>query len=138
MGLTWDPALVTGNQQIDDQHERIFQIFEDLRIAYDGPDGHQEAGRVLATLSMYVVAHFTLEEDLMIRSGFSGLEAHRASHEDLRCQVDQLVDRFYGDRLLGPIEILDFMANWLQDHVRHQDRAMVHFLQAHQLQPDGK
>jgi hemerythrin len=127
MGLVWDPALLTGNRQIDDQHERIYQIFHDLRAVIDGPRGPAEARRVLGALSMYVVAHFRLEEDLMVQCGYLGLELHRAEHESLRLQAEELVDRFNAGGMV-PMELLDFMERWLDGHVRGQDQPMVQFL----------
>ena len=132
MALAWDPALLTGNRQIDDQHERIYQIFHDLRAVIDGPRGVEEARRVLGALSLYVVAHFRLEEDLMAQSGYPALELHRAEHDSLRLQAEALVDRFNAGGML-PMELLDFMERWLDGHVRGQDRPMVQFL----LSPPG-
>jgi hemerythrin-like metal-binding protein len=127
MSLAWDPGLATGNRQIDDQHERIFQIFAELRAAIERHVGAGEVGRVLATLSIYVVAHFRLEEDLMFRAGFGGLETHRAAHEALRLHVEDLVDQFNAGGL-APMALLDFMEHWLDDHVRNQDQPMVQFV----------
>jgi len=134
MGIAWDPALITGNRQIDDQHEQIFRMLEALRAAMAEDGGHGEVGRMLGTLSMYVVAHFWQEESLMVQYDCPGLESHRAAHAQLRGQVDGLVDRFNADGGLPPMELLGFMENWLSEHVRSQDRPMVTFVLAAQEQ----
>jgi hemerythrin len=134
MGIAWDPALITGNRQIDDQHEQIFRMLEALRAAMAEDGGHGEVGRLLGTLSMYVVAHFWQEESLMVQYDCPGLEGHRAAHAQLRGQVDGLVDRFNADGGLPPMELLVFMENWLSEHVRSQDRPMVTFVLAAQEQ----
>ena len=134
MGIAWDPALITGNRQIDDQHEQIFRMFESLRAAVAEDGGHGEVGRMLGTLSVYVVAHFWQEESLMLQYACPGLEAHRGAHAQLRRQVDDLVDRFNADGGLPPLELLGFMADWLGEHVRTQDRPMVTFVLAAQEQ----
>ena len=134
MGIAWDPALITGNRQIDDQHEQIFRMFEALRAAVAEDGGHGEVGRMLGTLSVYVVAHFWQEESLMLQYACPGLEAHRAAHAQLRSQVDDLVDRFNAAAGLPPVDLLGFMADWLGEHVRTQDRPMVTFVLAAQEQ----
>ena len=134
MSIAWDPSLVTGNRQIDDQHEQIFRMFEALRTAMAEDGGHGEVGRLLGTLSLYVVAHFWQEESLMVQYGCPGVEGHRAAHAQLRDQVDGLVDRFNADSGLPPAELLGFMEDWLSEHVRTQDRPMVTFVLAAQEQ----
>jgi hemerythrin-like metal-binding protein len=127
MSLAWDPGLATGNRQIDAQHERIFQICNELRVAIERHGGAGEVGRVLGTLSIYVVAHFRLEEELMARTGFGGLDAHRAAHEALRLRAEELVDQYKAGGL-APMALLDFMEHWLDDHVQNQDQPMVRFV----------
>jgi len=127
MGLVWDPELVTGNRQVDEQHVRIFQIFDDLLTAIQMRQGHEEVGRVVSSLSMYVVAHFRMEETLMDQAGYPGLEGHRCAHEALKIEVEVMVDQF-NDSVLAPMTLLNFMKHWLDDHVRFHDQPMVRFL----------
>jgi hemerythrin-like metal-binding protein len=133
MPLIWNPSLNTGNAQIDAQHRRIFQIFNSLFRAIQKHRAHEAVGKVLGSLSMYVVAHFNMEEGLMAEADFPGLEAHREAHAEVRGQVEALVDRFNATGL-DPMELLRFMEHWLHDHVEHQDRALVRFLAREQSQ----
>jgi hemerythrin-like metal-binding protein len=127
MGLVWDPELVTGNRQVDEQHVRIFQIFDDLLGAIQMRKGHEEVGRVVSSLSLYVVAHFRMEETLMDQGGYPGLEDHRSAHEALKIHVEAMVDQF-NDGVLAPLTLLNFMKHWLDDHVVIHDKPMVRFL----------
>lgn len=131
MPLIWNPNLNTGNRLIDEQHQRIFQIFNSLFRVIGKHRAHEAVGKVLGSLSMYVVAHFNSEERLMAEFGYPGLEAHRAAHEGVRQQVETLVDRF-NSHGLEPAELLDFMQHWLTDHVEHQDKPMARFVIAAQ------
>lgn len=131
MSLVWNPDLLIGNSQIDDQHKRIFQILDKLIGAIAEHKGHHEVGRVLASASLFVAAHFKLEEDLMAQFGYPGLAAHRNAHEAVRIQVEGLVDRFHGGGL-DALELARFMEWWLQDHVQRQDRPLAKFLNAHE------
>ena len=129
MPIAWNNGLATGNRQVDDQHIRLIQLFHDLREAIDRREGHEEVGRTLNALSVYVVAHFRMEEELMIQSGYPGLDAHRRAHEVMRIQAEDLVDQF---NLIG-LEagaLLEVMEAWLVGHLQNEDWTMVQFLNA--------
>jgi len=127
MALVWSSELATGNRQIDDQHLRLFQLCNDLQTALERNEGHAVVSRVLAALSVYVVAHFRMEEELMTQADYGGLEGHRAAHEHMRIQAEDMVDQF---NLIGldPTEVLRVMEEWLVGHVLNEDKAMARFL----------
>jgi hemerythrin-like metal-binding protein len=127
MRLVWTPELATGYRQIDDQHKRLFQLFNDLVEAIDRREGEAEVGRTLAALSVYVVAHFRMEEDLMSQFGYAGLAAHHQTHEAMRIQVEDMVDQY---NLIGldPSQVLRVLKQWLIGHVQDEDKAMAQFL----------
>jgi len=127
MPLVWSPDLLLGVQNIDDQHRRIFQILDRLIGAIEAHQGHDEVGAVLASVSMFVAAHFRMEEDLMVQSRFPGLVGHQKSHEAVRLQVEHLVDRYHHEGL-DPMDLVRFMEWWLREHVRLHDRPLAEFL----------
>jgi len=129
MPILWSPELATGNSAIDDQHLRLFQLFNDLEEAVARMQGEGEVGRTLNALSVYVVAHFRMEEDLMRQGSFPGLDAHLEDHRAMRLQVEAMVDQFHGVGL-DPTQVLRALKRWLVGHVQNEDRAMAEFLVA--------
>jgi len=129
MRLDWNDALTTGDRAIDDQHRRLFKLFNDLVDAMARGEGQEVVSRTLAALSAYVVGHFGMEEKLMAESGYQGLAAHRAEHELMRIQVEDMVDQY---NLIGldPTQVMRVLKVWLIDHVQEQDRQMAEFLVA--------
>jgi len=83
--------------------------------------------RTLAILSAYVVGHFGMEERLMAESGYQHLASHRAEHESMRIQVENMVDQY---NLIGldPTTVMRVLKKWLIDHVQEQDRHLAQFL----------
>ena len=130
----WDPQLLTGNDQVDNQHRNIFRLFNELLSDIDEHKGHREVGRVVSSLSLFVVAHFATEEALMIQAGYPDMVTHQGAHESLRAQVEGLVDQFHDDNL-SPAELFNFMDHWLHDHILVHDKPMVQFLIATQQVP---
>ena len=129
MRLVWSPELATGSRQIDDQHIRLFQLFNDLQEAIARNEGQAAVSRTLTALSVYVVAHFRMEEELMRHYGYAGLDAHHADHESMRIQVEDMVDQY---NLIGldPSQVMQVLKQWLIGHVHHEDKAMAKFLLA--------
>jgi hemerythrin-like metal-binding protein len=134
--LFWDPDLATGHGQIDGQHLRIFQVCNGLIEAASRGQGTEEVALALGSVSREAAAHFNLEEDLMARSGYPGLMDHREAHHELRAQVETMLDQFR-DEGIDAMDLLHFMAHWLECHVRTQDQPMAEFLRAQQPIPVG-
>jgi hemerythrin len=129
MAMTWTPELATGNALVDEQHRQLFQRFNDLHEAIGRQAGTAEVGRVLSAMAAYVVAHFRMEEMLMTAAKYPGLEAHRAAHDVMRVQVENLVDQFKA-KGLDPLALLQVLGRWLVGHVQKDDMAMAAFLNA--------
>jgi hemerythrin len=134
VSLTWAPELMTGNMQIDRQHMRIFDLMNTLLDALAEGKGQEEVGKVLATLSLFVVAHFRIEEALMAEIGYSGLAAHQEAHEAVRAKVEDMVERFHAQQCDSQ-ELVTFMQWWLSAHVQDEDQAMTRFLASTQATP---
>ena len=131
MPIVWTPDLATGSSQIDGQHLRLFQLFNDLDEAVGRLQGEGVVGRTLNALSVYVVAHFRMEEELMRQWAFPGLEAHLKDHRAMRLQVEAMVDQYHAVGL-DPTQVLRAMKRWLIGHVQNEDKAMAQFLVAAQ------
>jgi hemerythrin len=67
----------------------------------------------------------------MTRFGYADLAAHRQAHQAVRIRVEHLVDRFYRDGI-DPMELVNFMTWWLDQHVQLQDRPLAEFLRSRQ------
>ena len=131
MAHAWNPDLLIGHSQIDEQHKMLFQILEKLVGAVAEHKEHEEVGKALAFLSVYVGSHFKLEEDLMAQFDFEGLSTHRDSHAKLTAKVEQMVDWFHDDRL-DPRELVKFLESWLVNHILKVDQLLADFLNASQ------
>ncbi len=127
MRLVWYSELATGSRLIDDQHKRLFQLFNDLNDAAGRRQGEAEVRRTLTALSVYVVAHFRMEEELMSQCGYPERAAHHEAHEALRIQVEEMVDQ-YNAHLIDPTQVLRMLTRWLVEHVLNDDKAMARFL----------
>lgn len=127
MPIEWTPDLAIDHPEIDRQHEHFFQLFSELTLAIQRRAGLEEVGRVLSALSVFVGAHFRMEEELMRSSDYPGLQAHIADHEVFRAQVEAMVDQ-YRRKDFDATLLLRVMRGWITGHVQTSDREMVRYL----------
>jgi hemerythrin-like metal-binding protein len=127
MTILWDDELSTGHARIDEQHRILVSIFNGLFTAIAEGRGQEEVGRALSSLTLYVVAHFHMEESLMAERGFPGEEAHIQAHVVMRGQVEHLVETFQAGTL-EPQDVMDLLMFWVVTHVKTLDRTLAEFM----------
>lgn len=129
--MRWTPELVTGNAVVDSEHQELIALIDKLELAGNGPDG-SNIEEALDQLTDYVFVHFQMEEKLMAREGYpaDAVEAHLAEHRKLDQRTKELVQR-YSDGELRTVEpIVNFLYDWLQNHIQTVDRAMADYIRA--------
>jgi hemerythrin len=123
--MIWNPDWETGVPLIDQQHrqllaqlERLFQAVHDDRAAERMPD-------LLAFLADYVETHFSDEELHMQVTDYPDFLGHKAIHDDLRARVEHLVEAFQQDQAVVTDAVIDFLTDWLVNHIDVEDRRMA-------------
>jgi hemerythrin len=129
MALEWTFALAVGHPDIDAQHQELFRRAERLIAAVRAGD-RGEVGPTVAFLSAYASTHFAGEERLMREAGYPGLEEHARRHQAFIEDFGRLVARFdeRGATTLMAMELHNWLAGWLRQHLAETDQAMVEFL----------
>lgn len=125
--IAWDPSLVTGDEMIDRQHQELYRIADELRVACDQGLAHDRIDRVLVWLLSYTIEHFAAEEDLMVRSGYpaSALNAHVGEHDDLKRRVAELLKQHEGGELTTALPVVELMHEWMGTHIDQVDRLLA-------------
>ena len=131
--VTWKDSLLTGIEDIDNDHMMLFDLVEQFHEAYMTGQGPEAIEPVFKQLMAYTDYHFQREEDLFFSEGFPQSEEHRDSHETLKSEVQALYQRFLKGELQGEetdlgLELLAFMKNWLHFHIMEEDMAFRDFL----------
>jgi len=131
--LTWSNKYSVGVQSMDSQHTVLFGILNDLHEAMMKGRAQKNAGVLLSKLVDYTKEHFTAEERLLAAAGYAGLAQHRALHRTLTKQVDEFAARYSrGESTLGP-KLLNFLRDWLANHIQNEDKKYGPCLNEHDL-----
>ena len=120
--IRWNDSFALGDPQIDAEHRRLVNILNDLADAVENGRGDSVLGSILTRLRQYAAHHFSNEEAFMERVGFTELERHRKLHAELSLTVTEYLRRFESGARIRPVEILNFLSDWLVDHIQREDR----------------
>ena len=126
--LNWTPDLSVGIDRIDQQHKKIVTILNELYEAMQAGQGREALGKVLNDLLLYTKTHFAAEEQAMAAHGYPDYEEHRRRHEKMALKVKELHEQFRDGALTSPIQITNFLKDWLAKHIRETDKKYGPFL----------
>jgi hemerythrin-like metal-binding protein len=121
----WDDSLKTGIVEIDDQHKRLIDIVNELSDAMRNKKGKEALEHVLNELSEYTNYHFSFEERAFEKYGYPQADTHVRSHKELIHQLQELMDKFKKNELGISIDVLDFLTNWVKNHIKKEDMMYV-------------
>ena len=93
--FTWDPALETGINEIDEQHRLLFRKADAVLEAVAAGQGAMEVRRTLQFLSDYAALHFETEERYMRAAGFPDADAHAEIHQRITRRLVEMAAEFH-------------------------------------------
>jgi|GEM_PF-219424 len=126
--MVWSPEYAVGVPEIDDQHQRLFKMINDLNEAMALGRGKDVLDRILAGLVDYTARHFQTEEYYMEKANYPELESHREVHRRLTDKVHEMVDRYKTGEVGLGVELLDFLQDWLKKHILGTDKKYAPYL----------
>jgi diguanylate cyclase (GGDEF)-like protein/hemerythrin-like metal-binding protein/PAS domain S-box-containing protein len=97
--LVWSPTYQCGHPVIDDQHQRLFELANELLDGLLSDRPVDEISSLVASLLAEVVHHFHDEEIILREIGFAGLEAHAEKHARLVAKALELEQAFLRNTL---------------------------------------
>lgn len=124
MFLDWDDRYRVGHEQIDRQHQRLFELINDLvRKAGEGAD-RQDSLKTVNALVDYALEHFADEESLMQRIGYDDIDRHRWRHSEFAGKIADMAVAWGEGHEITAGEICEFLKDWLVNHILIEDLAI--------------
>ncbi len=121
--IDWSDSYRLGDNELDEQHRAIFDVVDRLAEAISSGARHEIMG-VFSRLVDYAKSHFSWEEAYMEKLGYAGLEAHKLEHIAFLEEVMALWQNFLqGDPEAVGRRLLNFLHDWLTEHIGRADRA---------------
>ncbi len=120
--LTWSDDYLVGVQTLDNQHNVLFNLLNELDAAMVGGQARKMIVQMLRKLLNYARGHFSAEEAMMAAAGFPGLAQHRIQHRNLTKRVQEFEARFErGERTVN-LQLLSFLREWATRHIQDADK----------------
>jgi hemerythrin-like metal-binding protein len=132
--IRWTDLYVVGVEVIDRQHEGLATLLNCLSESHRAGKSEEILLFRLDQLIDAVEEHFQAEEELMDEKGYPDAELHRAEHNDLAIQVNGYRTRFAAGEESLTGSILDFLRDWLRNHILISDRRLGRFLHGEALE----
>jgi len=129
--LAWDESYTVGVESIDKQHGILIGILNELHDAMLKGKARSVIGPLLIRLVQYTHEHFAAEEALLKRSDYPDLEQHLEKHHRLIEKVDAFVAQHESGEISINIPLMNFLRDWLNDHIRNTDKEYGPWLNQH-------
>ena len=101
--VVWDKKYSVNVKQIDDQHQKLVGLINELYDAMLAGQGQPKLRTILASSVDYTKQHFLTEENLFALHGYPAGAEHKAEH-------------------------VAFLMNWLLNHIQSTDKKYSGFL----------
>lgn len=127
--MPWSQSFALGIASIDDQHKKLFQLIDQLHDHMMKGAGQQVLPTIFDELINYVKVHFGYEETLFKKHGYPEQANHKKEHESFASKVLEFKQKYLsGDR--NSVAVMDFLNNWLKNHIMGIDKKYVPFFQS--------
>lgn len=123
--LEWKDEYSVGNEDIDMQHKKLFEI---AGRAYallkdDMGDKYDQIVTIVDELKDYTVYHFSFEEEYMRKIGYKKFLSHKTIHDDFIERINNVnFNDIDSDQSRYLMETLDFIVNWIGEHILGTDK----------------
>jgi len=120
--MKWTDNLSVQVQEIDNQHQKLISLINDLHDAMLARRGKEVLGGILDQLAAYTVYHFNTEEKYMQDFSYPGYLLHKKEHDSFVGKVDALMEDYKAGKVGISMELMAFLRDWVQNHIQGTDK----------------
>jgi hemerythrin len=136
--IVWTERFSVGLKKIDDQHQQLFAMINDLIQLRQDASGGVVVADVLGRMTEYTDYHFKTEERVMMEYGYPDYPLQVREHAGFKAKAASFcVDPAAGKTDLSA-EMLGYLQNWLLNHILESDLRFRDFLIENGFLPNGK
>ena len=128
--LQWNDSLNIGMPEVDQQHQHLVEMVNELDEAFTQGTERAELKRLYDGLGEYTREHFGTEERLMAEGACDPdhVRRHKSMHADFIRTLGEMKSSLDDPdpKVVGGL--LDYLFKWLVHHTQGQDREMARLL----------
>jgi hemerythrin len=118
----WREAYRVNIQEMDEDHEKIFQLANKLSEAIDRAENVQLLEDILESFVHHTHEHFDKEERLMAMHGFPGLSVQRDQHKKFRVAILEYRKNVKSGKTMLDTGFSQYLKDWFINHFLTEDR----------------
>jgi len=126
--VEWNDSMSVQVAVIDEQHQGLLRLVNELHDAMTRGQGATILGEIIDGLIDYTHKHFSTEEGYFEASDYPDSLAHKREHRDFVAKVTEFRTGFEEGRFMLTLDIMNFLGDWLVDHILGSDASYAPFL----------
>ncbi len=120
--ITWDDALLHGIRFQDEDHKEAVVLMNAMQTCCD-----EDLPGIFTKHIEHIKAHFAREENMMERTGFFALKAHREEHKRILHELQAMQTRLaVEDFAVVRKYVQEDLPNWFLTHLDTMDMVIAH------------
>lgn len=127
--MVWTENYEIGIPEVDEQHQHLISVVNDLHEAILKGQGQDYLENVLNKLIDYVEFHFSTEEKLMEKVEYPEMGEHCFEHLGLKSRVLAFQKKFKEESEPLSEDLMLFLRYWLENHITVVDKKIGSYLQ---------
>ncbi len=131
--VQWSQDLSVNVAEIDAQHQQLVKMINNLDDAMRQGKGKEALGKIISGLVSYAATHFATEEKYFDKFNYPDAAPHKAEHSAFAKKATEFKTEFDAGRLGLTIQVMQFLSNWLQNHIKCVDKKYSSFFNQHGL-----
>ncbi len=132
--LVWKDEYSVGIKEIDNQHQVLFEIINQLIETINTTPSAEEVTKIIDNILKYKIAHFATEEKYFHQFNFEGTAEHEAAHRLFDQSVSKLREDYRDDVVGLAFALVDFLEDWLIGHLMGADKKYTQCFHDHGMQ----
>jgi hemerythrin-like metal-binding protein len=108
-------------------------VLNDLVTTLGKDSGKDVIRSVFDRITDYTIYHFQTEETYFDEFHYEGATEHKAKHAEFKEKFAQIQTDYLTNQVESTFNLVDFLENWLLDHLMNMDKKYVVCFKEHGL-----
>lgn len=131
--LAWSEEFSVHVKLLDEQHKVMVSVINELIDCVNNGVEQAKIDEVIARLTNYKHHHFATEEKYFVEFNFEGAAEHVEAHRHFNEKIEGMKKQYANDALAFTFNLLDFLEDWLINHIQTMDHKYVKCFNEHGL-----
>jgi len=119
--IIWTEEFSVKVKKMDDDHKKLLSFYSKMAEHVENNGNSEAFVDVLSEMTEYAVTHFNKEENYMESISYPKIEEHKEFHRQYLLSTVSFNLNYLGSDNSKPIEVLQFLRNWWENHILNID-----------------